>query len=240
MKLSRSFFPAIRAQIAFIRSHSSGLIFRPRNRRWAGTRALSRRFTIQGARKEPVFHISQPRFSITMHDRLRHGTYVTNQKTGALQAHSAAKPLDGIRCDYAKAKAMALIGLPTAAQDTARGSSDEILIVWMVQRLLAQINGNEQDWIYERIPLPREQNRESWQSQHSQGTRGLPSVAKVTIQARSRGKDSVRLSTRHLVSDSSGSRNQLVAKSAAAFEKARPGTTAAPPPFQGGGAFLSC
>ena len=56
-----------------------------------------------------------------MHDRLRHGTYVTNQKTGALQAHSAAKPLDGIRCDYAKAKAMALIGLPTAAQDTARG-----------------------------------------------------------------------------------------------------------------------
>jgi hypothetical protein len=49
------------------------------------------------------------------------------------------------------------------------------------------------------IPLPREQNRESWQSQHSQGTRGLPSVAKVTIQARSRGKDSVRLSTRHLV-----------------------------------------
>ena len=66
-------------------------------------------------------HISQPRFSITMNDRLRHGTYVTNQKTGALQAHSAAKPLDGIRCDYAKAKAMALIGLPTAAQDTARG-----------------------------------------------------------------------------------------------------------------------
>jgi hypothetical protein len=99
----------------------------------------------------------------------------------------------------------------------------------MVQRLLAQINGNEQDWIYERIPLPREQNRESWQSQHSQGTRGLPSVAKVTIQARSRGKDSVCLSTRHLVSDSSGSRNQLVAKSAAAFEKARPETTAAPP-----------
>ncbi len=68
-----------------------------------------------------MFHISQPRFSITMHDRLRHGTYVTNQKTGALQAHSAAKPLDGIRCDYAKAKTMALIGLPTAAQDTARG-----------------------------------------------------------------------------------------------------------------------
>ena len=90
------------------------------------------------------------------------------------------------------------------------------------------------------IPLPREQNRESWQSQHSQETRGLPSVAKVTIQARSRGKDSVRLSTRHLVSDSSGSRNQLVAQSAAAFENARPETTAAPPPFQGGGAFLSC
>lgn len=79
------------------------------------------------------------------------------------------------------------------------------------------------------IPLPREQNRERWQSQHSQGTRALPSVAKVTIQARSRGKDSVRLSTRHLVSDSFLSRNQLVAKSAAAFEKARPETTAAPP-----------
>ena len=56
-----------------------------------------------------------------MHDRLRHGTYVTNQKTGALQAHSAAKPLDGLRCDYAKAKTMARIGLPTAAQGTARG-----------------------------------------------------------------------------------------------------------------------
>jgi hypothetical protein len=72
----------------------------------------------------------------------------------------------------------------------------------MVQRLLVQINGNEQDWIYERdSSVPREQNRESWQSQHSQGTRGLLSVAKVTIQARSRRKDSVRLSTRHLVSD---------------------------------------
>ena len=62
-----------------------------------------------------------PDFPSPMHDRLRHGTYVTNQKTGALQAHSAAKPLDGIRCDYAKAKTMALIGLPTAAQGTARG-----------------------------------------------------------------------------------------------------------------------
>src|ERR1700733_2966661 len=121
MKLSRSFFPAIRAQIAFIRSHSSGLIFRPRNRRWAGTRAMSRRFTIQGARKEHVIQISQTRFSIPIHDRLRPGPYLPNQKTGPLQAHPGAKPLDGIRCDYAKAKAMALIGLPTAAQDTARG-----------------------------------------------------------------------------------------------------------------------
>ncbi len=45
----------------------------------------------------------------------------------------------------------------------------------MEQRLLVQTNGNEQDWIYERdSSVPREQNRESWQSQHSQGTRGLP------------------------------------------------------------------
>jgi len=62
-----------------------------------------------------------PDFPSPMHDRLRHGTYVTNQKTGALQAHSTAKPLDELRCDYAKAKTMALIGLPTAAQGTARG-----------------------------------------------------------------------------------------------------------------------
>jgi len=54
------------------------------------------------------------------------GAYVTNAKTGALQAHPAAKRLDALRRDYIKV--MSLIGLRSAvAGDSSGGSLEDIL-----------------------------------------------------------------------------------------------------------------
>jgi phage terminase small subunit len=54
------------------------------------------------------------------------GTYLTNIKTGALQAHPAAKRLDALRRDYIKV--MSLIGLRSAVHGDSSGPSlEEIL-----------------------------------------------------------------------------------------------------------------
>lgn len=51
------------------------------------------------------------------------GAYVTNNKTGALQAHPAAKRLDALRRDYIKV--MSLIGLRAAVAGDVPGDSLE-------------------------------------------------------------------------------------------------------------------
>jgi phage terminase small subunit len=55
------------------------------------------------------------------------GSYVTNHKTGALQAHPEAKRLDSLRRDYIKV--MSLIGLRAPVkEDTNHGPSIEDLL----------------------------------------------------------------------------------------------------------------
>jgi len=53
----------------------------------------------------------------------RDGAYVTNEKTGALQSHPAAKRLDALRRDYIKV--MSLIGLRAAVAGDVPGNSLE-------------------------------------------------------------------------------------------------------------------
>ncbi len=55
------------------------------------------------------------------------GAYITNQKTGALQAHPAAKRLDALRRDYIKV--MSLLGMRSAtAGDAAAGPTLEDIL----------------------------------------------------------------------------------------------------------------
>lgn len=54
------------------------------------------------------------------------GAYITNAKTGALQAHPAAKRLDALRRDYIKV--MSLIGLRAAVAGDGPGDSLEDIL----------------------------------------------------------------------------------------------------------------